>query len=138
MKKLVAAAAAALCAVSSFAGTADAQSQAQPTGVWRNPRNSVHIRIQPCGREMCGTVVWASPSAQQKAREAGTANLIGAQLFRQLRREDAVSWAGRVFVPDIQRTVPGRLRVRGPNAVEARGCVAGGLICRSQTWTRIS
>lgn len=136
MKRLFAAAAAALCAASSFAGTADAQTQ--PTGVWRNPRNTVHIRIQPCGRDMCGTVVWASARARQKARAAGTPNLIGAQLFRQLRREDASSWAGRVFVPDIQRTVPGRLRVRGPNAVEARGCVAGGLICRSQTWTRVS
>jgi len=136
MKKLIAAAAAVFCAVSSFAGTADAQTQ--PTGVWRNPRNSVHIRIQPCGRDMCGTVVWASPSAQQKARAAGTPNLIGAQLFRQLRREDSSSWAGRVFVPDLQRTVPGRLRVRSRNAVEARGCVAGGLICRSQTWTRVS
>lgn len=137
MRKLFAAAAAAICAVSSFAGTADAQT-GQPTGVWRNPRNTVHVRIQPCGRDMCGTVVWASARAQQKARAAGTPNLIGAQLFRRLQRQDAGSWQGRVFVPDLQRTVPGRLRVRGPNAVEASGCVAGGLICRSQTWTRVS
>jgi uncharacterized protein (DUF2147 family) len=136
MKKLIAATAAALFAVTTFAGTADAQTQ--PTGVWRNPRNTVHVRIQPCGREMCGTVVWASARAQQKARAAGTQSLVGAQLFRELRREDSASWAGRVFVPDLQRTVPGRLRVRGPNAVEARGCVAGGLVCRSQTWTRVS
>jgi uncharacterized protein (DUF2147 family) len=138
MRKLFAAAAAALFAASTFASTADAQSAAQPTGVWRNPRNSVHIRIQPCGPAMCGTVVWASARAQAKAREAGTANLIGAQLFRQLRPEGGSSWGGRVFVPDLQRTVPGRLRVAGPNAVIASGCIAAGLVCRSQTWTRIS
>lgn len=136
MRKLFAAAAAIFCMVSAFAGTADAQTQ--PTGVWRNPKNSVHVRIQPCGRDMCGTVVWASPRAQQRARQAGTPNLVGAQLFRQLQREGGSSWAGRVFVPDLRRTVPGRLRVRGPNAVEASGCVAGGLVCRTQTWTRVS
>jgi uncharacterized protein (DUF2147 family) len=140
MRKLFAAAAAALCAASSIAGTVDAQAQGQvqPTGVWRNPRNTVHVRIQPCGRDMCGTVVWASARAQQKAREAGTANLVGAQLFRQLRQQDPRTWGGRVFVPDLQRTVPGRLRVQSRNAVVASGCMLGGVVCRSQTWTRVS
>ena len=136
MRKLFAAAAAALFAAATFAGTAEAQTQ--PTGVWRNPGNSVHVRIQPCGREMCGIVVWASARAQQKARAAGTANLIGAQLFRQFRQQGGNSWGGRVFVPDRARTVAGTLRVAGPNQVVASGCLLGGLVCRSQTWTRIS
>ncbi len=136
MKKLFAAAAAALCAVSTLAGTADAQTQ--PTGVWRNPKNNVHVRIQPCGRDMCGVVVWASPQAQQKARAAGTPNLVGATLFRQLQQESGGSWAGRVFVPDLRRTVAGRLRVQNPNAVVASGCLLGRMLCRSQTWTRVS
>ena len=136
MRKMIAAAAAVLVAASTLAGTADAQTQ--PTGVWRNPRNSVHVRIQPCGREMCGVVVWASARAQQKAREAGTRNLIGAQLFRQFQRQSGGTWGGRVFVPDLARTVPGTLRVRSPNAVVASGCVLGRLVCRSQTWTRVS
>lgn len=135
MRKLIAAAAAVLFAVSSLAGTADAQTQ--PTGVWRNPRNSVHVRIQPCGPAMCGTVVWASPRALAKAREAGTPNLVGAQLFRQLRPQGGGSWGGRVYVPDLARTVSGRLRVQGSNAVVS-GCLAGGLMCRTQTWTRVS
>ena len=77
MRKQFAAAAAALCAASIFAGTADAQTP--PSGVWRNPGNSVHVRIQPCGREMCGTVVWASPRAQQKARAAGIHLILATQ-----------------------------------------------------------
>jgi uncharacterized protein (DUF2147 family) len=138
MNKLFAAAAAASLAVSTFAATADAQAQGQqPSGVWRNPRNSVHVRIQPCGRALCGTVVWASTRAQQKAREAGTARLIGAQLFRQLQPQGSGAWGGRVFVPDRARTVSGTLRVRGREAIVS-GCVAAGLVCRSQTWTRVS
>ena len=135
MRKQIAAAAAALCAASLFAGTADAQTP--PSGVWRNPANSVHVRIQPCGREMCGTVVWASERARQKARAAGTPNLIGAQLFRQFRAQGGDRWGGRVFVPDRARTVAGTMRVMGRNAVVS-GCLMGGLVCRSQTWTRVS
>lgn len=135
MRKQFAAAAAALCAASLFAGTADAQTP--PSGVWRNPGNSVHVRIQPCGREVCGTVVWASPRAQQKARAAGTANLIGAQLFRQFRAQGGDRWGGRVFVPDRARTVAGTMRVQGRSAIVS-GCLMGGLVCRSQTWTRVS
>jgi uncharacterized protein (DUF2147 family) len=136
MRKLFTAAAAFFCAATIFTGTADAQ-QAQPTGVWRNPRNSVHVRIQPCGPAMCGTVVWATPQAQAKARQAGTPNLIGAQLFRRLQPQGGNAWGGTVFVPDRARTVSGRLRVNGRNAIVS-GCIAGGLVCRSQTWTRIS
>ena len=136
MSKLLAAAAAGLFAVAIFAGTAEAQTQ-QPHGVWRNPGNSVHVRIQPCGREMCGTVVWASARAQEKARAAGTSNLIGAQLFRQFRAQGGDRWGGRVFVPDRARTVAGTMRVTGRSAIVS-GCLMGGLVCRSQTWTRVS
>lgn len=134
MKKMFAAAAAALFTVGSFAGTADAQTQ--PSGVWRNPANSVHVRIQPCGGNICGTVVWANARAQQKARAAGTANLVGAQLFREFRRAGN-AWGGRVFVPDRGRTVSGTLRTRDSNSLIASGCLMA-LVCRSQVWTRVS
>lgn len=39
----------------------------QPVGkdnVWRNPQNSVHVRVHPCGKSRCGTVVWANQKAK--------------------------------------------------------------------------
>jgi uncharacterized protein (DUF2147 family) len=36
---------------------------------WRNPSNSVHIRIDRCGGQaLCGTVTWASDKAQTWSR----------------------------------------------------------------------
>ena len=32
--------------------------------VLRNPSNSVHVRIHPCGKTRCGTVVWANDKAK--------------------------------------------------------------------------
>jgi uncharacterized protein (DUF2147 family) len=137
MNKYLTVAAAALAAISSLGSGAQAASAPEPSGVWRNPKNSVHIRIQPCGAHVCGTVVWANARAQEKARKAGTPNLIGKQLLQEFRAEGPNAWGGRVFVPDIARTVSGRLKKAGPNSVVASGCLLGRFLCKSQTWTRI-
>ncbi|HTH29175.1 MAG TPA: DUF2147 domain-containing protein [Sphingobium sp.] len=105
---------------------------------WRNPRNSVHIRLTPCGEgRMCGTVIWASDKAKADARRGGTEKLIGLDLFREFRRVAPGQYKGRVFVPDMNRTFSGHMRIEGDSMI-GKGCVLAGLICKSQTWTRIS
>ena len=126
-----------LLAVSAPPATAQGRDTQQLTGVWRNPKNTVHVRIQPCGANVCGSVAWASPQAIAAAREAGTPNLLGTQLFREFRRESEGYWGGRVFVPDMGRTFSGTLRLSGPNSVVARGCLIGRILCKSQTWVRV-
>ena len=139
MKRILTGAAFALIAVMGVQETAQAASAGQqPLGVWRNPKNTVHVQLQPCGGTMCGTVVWASARAQEKARKAGTPNLIGRQLLQEFHGEGPGTWGGRVFVPDMGRTVSGRLKKAGPNSVVASGCLLGRLLCKAQTWTRIS
>lgn len=138
MRHFLAGVAAATIAAMALQTAAVAGSPAQqPTGIWRNPKNSVHIRIQPCGGNVCGTVVWANQKALEKARKAGTPNLIGKQLLQEFRAEAPDAWGGRVFVPDLARTVSGRLKKAGPNSVVASGCLLGRFVCKSQTWTRI-
>lgn len=132
------AAAVALLAMSGVEASAQSRDTQQLTGVWRNPKNTVHVRIQPCGANVCGTVAWASPQAISAAREAGTPSLLGTQLFREFRHESEGYWGGRVFVPDMGRTFSGTLRLSGANSVVARGCLIGRILCKSQTWVRVS
>jgi len=138
MSRLFTGAAAALVAISAIGTAATAAPSAQPTGVWRNPKNTVHIKVQPCGSNMCGTVVWANARAKEKARKAGTPNLVGKQLFQEFRPVGAGSWGGKVFVPDMGRTFSGTMKAAGPNAMVASGCLLGRFLCKSQTWTRLS
>lgn len=139
MRKFWAAAAVVLVTLSAAGGAvAQGNGAGQLSGVWRNPKNTVHVRIQPCGGNVCGTVAWASREAQEGARRAGTPNLIGAQLFREFRRQDDSRWSGRVFVPDMNRTFSGSVSLQNRDAVEVRGCLIGRFICKSQTWVRVS
>jgi uncharacterized protein (DUF2147 family) len=104
---------------------------------WRNPSNSVHVRIDRCGKDLCGVVTWASPKAVADARRGGTANLVGTRLFRGMEPAGNGKWRGKVFVPDIRKTFSGTLSFAGPNTMVGKGCVLFGMICKSQTWSRV-
>lgn len=104
---------------------------------WRNPSNSVHIRITPCGQDRkCGKVIWASDKAKADARKGGTTQLVGSNLLRDVRPSESGQYKARVFVPDLNQSFSGQVRVNGDQLI-GKGCVLG-IICKSQTWTRIS
>ncbi|MEP9358897.1 DUF2147 domain-containing protein [Sphingomonas sp. KR3-1] len=107
-------------------------------GVWANPRGSVHIRYESCGKgAICGTVVWASDKAMADARRGGTDSLIGTQIFRNLYKAGPNSWKGKVFVPDIRKTFSGTVTIEGDKMI-GRGCLVLGVGCKSQTWLRVA
>jgi uncharacterized protein (DUF2147 family) len=106
-------------------------------GRWRNPAASVIIVIGPCGQSMCGRVDWASDKAIADARKAGTDPLIGAELLSDIASEAERRWKGRLFVPDLNKTAKAELRLIGSGQLKVTGCSVGGLLCRSQIWTRI-
>lgn len=107
------------------------------SGVWRNPGDSVHIRAHPCGRTMCGTVIWASEKAKADAKRGGTDPLIGAQLFSGFVQEKNGVWRGKVFVPDIGKTFSGTITVVNERRLRGAGCLIGRIGCKSQIWTRV-
>ena len=131
----------ALCAavVMSVASSALADSAAAPAaidGVWRNPKNSVHVELRPCGAGKCGYVVWASAKAQADARKGGSENLVGLQLLRDFTPDKSGAWRGKVFVPDLNATLSGTAELISADALRARGCLLK-IICKSQIWSRI-
>ncbi|MFN3592594.1 MAG: DUF2147 domain-containing protein [Thermaurantiacus sp.] len=114
-----------------------AQKQMTPTGVWQSPGGNTRLRIAPCGQQLCGQVAWASPQAKADAARAGHDNLVGMQLFEQFSRTGPNTFEGRVFVPDLNRHFNGRLTMSGPRTIEVRGCIAGRVGCRTDTWTKV-
>lgn len=128
---------AALGLASSPAVAASAPDNATTYGVWRNPKNSVHLEIKDCGATACGVVVWASAHAKADARKGGSANLVGLQLLRDFAPDKNGAWRGRVFVPDLNMTFAGTAEVLDAKTLKAKGCVLGGILCKSQIWTRV-
>ena len=106
-------------------------------GVWTNPKRSVTVRIAPCGQNLCGKVVSASEKAKRGAAEGGTRNLVGTTILSNLTPAGTNKWKGRVFMPKQNRHATGNFSLTGENRMNVQGCLLG-VLCKSQTWTRIS
>ncbi|KRC78382.1 hypothetical protein ASE13_18905 [Sphingomonas sp. Root241] len=106
-------------------------------GSWTNPSRTIVVKTLLCGSELCGAIVAADAEAQNDAREAGVEHLIGTELLQNYRKTGSGRWTGTVFVPDMARSFTSHIVQRSPDVLRISGCILGGLICKSQDWTRI-
>ena len=117
---------------------APAAAEAPIEGRWQNPKDSVIVDVAPCGaRTWCGKVSWASAKAKRKAREAGTANLVGTRLLTGLKPDGDGGYKGRAFLPKRNMHAGATVRPSGRNTLLVKGCAFAGLICKEQRWTRV-
>lgn len=105
-------------------------------GVWRNPKNTVHMEIRTCGEASCGYVVWATPGADAASRKGSGKPIMGQQILRDFVWDQRGYWKGKVYAPDVNLTVSGFAEQMGSDTLKARGCLLGKLICKTQVWTR--
>jgi uncharacterized protein (DUF2147 family) len=118
------------------AGFAPASAEARNSleGRWQNGR--MEIVIAPCGSNLCGTVVKASPTQQAKAERGSGTDLVGARLITGITATGPGTYKARVFVADQNVHASGTIRQVNSNQLNVRGCVLA-VICKSKTWDRI-
>ncbi len=120
-------------------GTAMAQQPPSPVGTWLSQTGETRVRIAPCGAQLCGTIVWVktpgkdvhNPDPALRSRD-----LVGLRMITMSQSGD--TWRGTLYRYTDGQTFSGSLKLTGQNTLELSGCIAGGLICRSQTWTRVN
>jgi uncharacterized protein (DUF2147 family) len=106
-------------------------------GYWSNAAGSVVVLVAPCPEAgWCGTVQWASDKAKADAARAGTTTLVGTEILHGFVAAGANRWKGRLFVPDLRQRSKAEIRLVEGDRLRVRGCAVGGLICKSQLWTR--
>ncbi|MGC5795516.1 DUF2147 domain-containing protein [Sphingomonas sp. NFX23] len=106
-------------------------------GMWINPMRTVVVRTGPCGAKLCGWIAWANPQAQSDARDGGTDTLVGTELLENYQRTESGAWSGTVFVVDMGKHLYSKIVQTSANALQIKGCILGGLLCKSQIWTRV-
>jgi len=89
------------------------------------------IEISPCGEAFCGVMV---RSLKEGGEEYQSPNL-GRQIVIDMVPRGNGRYNGKVWRPSNDKIYIGRMRLRG-DSVRLRGCIAGGLLCSSQTWQR--
>jgi uncharacterized protein (DUF2147 family) len=95
--------------------------QADPIeGNWRTEAGST-AAIGACGSAYCITLKTGSHAG----RRIGT-----------FKSDGRGRYSGKITDPSNDKTYTGRARLVG-KSLEMQGCVLGGLICRSQSWSRL-
>jgi len=96
-------------------------------GNWQNVTGTSRIRIAPCGEGFCGDLTWLNdPNTKAK---------LGQRVFIGLKPAGD-GWKGKAFDPDDGKTYDGSATLSG-STLTTTGCALGGLVCRSEQWTRM-
>lgn len=131
MKHLVLAAAMGLAATTAMADPAAGtwQTEAGDTGGY------LHVKISTCGAALCGTI--AKAFAADGASSADYEHL-GRKMIWDMNADGGGAYSGgKIWAADKNKTYASKMSLSG-NSLEVKGCVAGGAICRGQTWKRVN
>jgi uncharacterized protein (DUF2147 family) len=110
---------------------------ASPIGLWL-AKDGAKIRISPCGRNLCGFIVQASPQIDPATGRPMTDKnnadpakrnrpLVGVEILISMHRDGPTKWSGQLY--------SGNLIEQGPSSIRIEGCWLG--ICGGDDLTRI-
>lgn len=104
-------------------------------GTWRTEPDDgsyAHIEMAPCGGAICGKIAKTFNASGEYNSEN-----IGKTLVIDMAPAGNGKYEGSVWRPSNNKIYIGKMDLNG-NSLALRGCVAGGLICSKQTWTRVN
>ena len=112
----------------------------EPIGTFVSQSGDTRVRFAPCGNQICGTIVSVRGQTRDEKNEDASLrgrNLVGVRMIT-MRPAGANAWQGTLYNFQDGKTYNGRMSMPNANSMSLSGCVLGGLICRSQTWTRVN
>lgn len=103
-------------------------------GVWQTQPDEgsfAHVTVAPCGGAFCGTITRTfKDQAEYKSPN------LGRQIVIDMAPKGGGNYQGRVWRPSNDKVYAGKASVSGQQ-MSLSGCVAGGLVCKSQTWVKV-
>lgn len=122
---------------------------ADPLGTWSTEGGKAQVRVANCGAALCGTIValaepndpaTGKPKTDAQNTDAGRRSrpMIGVQIVLGMKPASAGKWEGQVYNAEDGKTYTGSISMQGADTLRLQGCVMGGMICKSQTWTRVN
>ena len=103
-------------------------------GMWKTqPDDGSYalVKIGPCGANFCGTI-------QRTFNEQGEYKSpnIGKKIVIDMAPKGDGAYEGQVWRPSNDKIYIGKIALSG-KAMKLSGCVAGGLFCKAQSWSKL-
>lgn len=121
---------------------------ADATGLWLTEDGKARVRIARCGAALCGTIAWLREPTDPQTRRPKTDKrnadpakrnrpMLGVAIVLGMKPSGAEKWEGKVYNAEDGKTYSGYLTLTGATSLKLQGCILGGMICKSQTWSRV-
>ena len=104
-------------------------------GVWQTQVDDgsyAHVTIVPCGAAFCGDITQSF-----KDGAAYQSENTGRQIVIDMVPDGDGYYEGKVWRPSNDKIYIGKITLSG-DTLKLKGCVAGGLLCAKQTWSRVN
>ncbi|MBB1093858.1 DUF2147 domain-containing protein [Rhodopseudomonas pseudopalustris] len=98
-------------------------------GAWQRDDGIARVKVAPCGKVICMTNTYIRPDV--------TDEKVGERLEFDLRQGGGdAPLTGSVLDPKTGKSYSATITVRG-DQMTTKGCVLGGIICKSTNWSRL-
>ncbi len=97
-------------------------------GNWARGDGKTHIRVEHCGKAVCGVNTWVKPGT--------TTEKVGDRLVLQIKPSGDARWSGSAFDPQRKQRYSITVNVANKH-MTTDGCMMGGWMCQSMAWTRL-
>ena len=97
-------------------------------GNWARDDGTVRILISPCGTDLCAVNTWVQKQDGQEK--------IGDKLILDLQPVTASQLQGQAYDVRRQKHFKVTITLQSGTAMQTRGCVLLGILCKSAGWTR--
>jgi uncharacterized protein (DUF2147 family) len=104
---------------------ADDQPARTPLGDWQTEGKTGSVRIEACGRALCGHILNAS------------SNAVGETVLINMKPKASAEWSGNIYSRDSGNTYYATMVMKGPNALRVEACALGRFFCSGNVWSRI-
>jgi uncharacterized protein (DUF2147 family) len=105
-------------------GSGDEPAQT-PLGDWRTEANKGSVRIEQCGRALCGYMLNSSTNA------------VGETVLINMKPKAASQWSGNIFSRDSGNAYYATMTMKGPNSLRVEACALGRFFCTGNVWGRV-
>lgn len=115
-----------------------------PLGDWQTEGKTGTVRIEQCGKALCGYVLNPASSVDENVQEneSAQANVKGdAVLINMKPKSDLTSeavWSGNIYSRASGNTYYATMTLKGTNTLRVEACALGRFFCSGNDWTRIA
>lgn len=128
-------------------GALPAHSENDPAGIWLTQHGDARIQVSRCGAGICGRIVWLRDPIDAKTNKPQVDDknpnpalqqrpILGLSLLIGMKPSGPSKWSGQIYNADDGKTYIAHVTAKDNDTLDVTGCIAGGMLCGGETWTR--